>query len=147
MRNTRLTRTSCIALLSLVIIMAMEACRSSAKLPLCHRFSDSKPSNTAGIGRDLFDAAKKRHIEITVLSDNVAEFTGPKKDIKWLEDNYPFLMCDFDQSAGTLGRQEYVSCISHAKVWIRLVQSRKPEQLMLDSTIYCQNCLPNRMCN
>jgi|SRR5579863_5291476 len=130
-----------------LFILAFISCESSAKFPICRKLSDTKPSAMAGIGKDLFDVCQKRHIVITLLSENVAEFKGPVRQMKWLQENYHFLICDFDQSSGTLGAKDYVSCLSHSGTWIKIIQGSNPQRLMLDTTIYCANCLPNQMCN
>jgi hypothetical protein len=130
-----------------LFIFACISCTTCAHFPICTKLSDSKPSPMKGIGQCLFNVCQQRHITITLLSENVAEFSGPVKQMKWLQDNYHFLLCDFNQSSGTLGPRQYVSCTLHAKSWIKIIQSANPQWLMLDTTIYCANCLPNQQCN
>lgn len=116
------------------------------RFPLCEKLSDTKPSPQECIGTTLFKVCKKRHITITVLSSNIAEFKGPRMQMKWLQDNYHILLCDFDQVTTILGADEYTRCISHSKEWLKIVQSKNLDNLMLDGTLYCPVCLPNKIC-
>lgn len=133
--------------LTIVALFSLLAACSVKKFPLCCRLAKTKPSPQECIGKNLYEACKKRHIKIEVLSSDIAEFKGPKRQMKWLQDNYHILVCDFDQDTTTLGKDEYTSCISHAKEWIKIVQSKKLENLMQDGTLYCPNCLTNQMCH
>jgi hypothetical protein len=130
----------------LICLIGLLSCTKSL-FPLCPRLSDTKPSNQNGISKTLFDICKERKIKITILSTNIAEFSGPYKQMKWLQDNYHILICDFDQDTSILGRTEYTNCLSKSQDWIKIIQSTNPGNLMLDGSLYCPTCVPNQFCH
>jgi hypothetical protein len=120
---------------------------SKRLFPLCPKLSNTKPSEKIGVGKTIFDVCNERKIKITILSTNIAEFSGSTKDIKWLQENYHILICDFDQEKSLLGRTEYTNCLAKSEEWIKLIQNKKIDELMLDGTLYCPTCVPNQFCN
>jgi hypothetical protein len=117
------------------------------KFPLCCRLAKTKPSAQECVGKNLYEICNKKGIKITVLSSNIAEFKGTKRQMRWLQNNYHILLCDFNQDTTIFGKDDYITCISHAKEWIKIIQGKKLENLMQEGTNYCPVCLPNQMCH
>jgi hypothetical protein len=120
--------------------------------PLCPVLARTKPAPDPdkiyyqNVGASLYNGCKKHHIRITVLSENVAEFSGTKRHLKWLQDNYHILLCDFDELSDKNAENDYISCAAHVKEWIKIIQSGKMDDLMNNSSKYCINCLPAGNC-
>ncbi len=124
-------------LISTTIIIT--SCRTS-KFPICTKLSNTKPSSVEGISSTLLKVCNERNISITVLSSTIVELRGSVRQMKWIQNNYHILVCDFDQTKVSLDESTYISCMSHAKDWIKIVQSSRPDTLMIDQTKYCPNC-------
>lgn len=123
----------------LIISLTLFSCKTS-KFPICSKLTNTKPSNIEGINSTLLKVCQERNIKITVLSSTMIELRGSIKQMKWLQNNYHILMCDFDQSKIALDESTYTSCISHAHQWIKIVQENTPDILMTDQTKYCAIC-------
>lgn len=123
----------------IITICIFCSCRTS-KFPVCAKLSNTKPSSIEGVSSTLLKICTDRNISITVLSSTVIELKGSIKQMKWLQNNYHILMCDFDQTKVALDESTYISCMSNAKDWIKIVQSNRPDTLMIDQTKYCPNC-------
>lgn len=126
----------------LLLILLMQGCLS-VNLPVCTSLSKGNPSTLPGIGKKLFLVCEERNIKITVLSSTITQFEGSRKQIKWLQQNYPILLCDFNQDAVIMDEQVYTTCMANAKKWIAIVQGPNPEKLMLASTHYASVCVQN----
>jgi len=138
---SKIGQLSCFILITLVL-----SCKT-AKFPIYKKLSDTKPSSIAGIGKTLFDECQKRHIQITILSTNIAEFKGSLRQMRWLQKNYHILICDFDQDTSLLGAPDYTQCITYSEYWIKVIQSGNPQLLMpTDSDSYCHTCMVNKVC-
>lgn len=125
--------------LFVVVVVLLYSCRT-AKFPVCTKLSDTKPSSIEGVSTTLLRVCNEHHISITVLSSTIIELRGSIKQMKWLQENYHILMCDFDQSEVSLDESTFTSCMSNAKDWIKIVQSNRPDTLMIDQTKFCANC-------
>jgi len=131
--------------LSLILLLFLASCKTGY-FPLCPRLAATHPGEN-DIGARLLEACKKHHIKITVLSSNVAEFKGNRKQLQWLRRNYAVLLCDFNESDNSLDALVYTSCLDHANNWIKIVQEKRFQDLMRDGTIYCPVCMPNQNCH
>lgn len=88
----------------------------------------------------MYDICQERHIKITVLSSTTVELRANCKQIKWLQDNYFIILCDFNQYSIAHDERIYSDCMNKAKEWIKIVQGKNPETLMLNGTTYCAVC-------
>ena len=134
-----------ISYLYLVVAFTSFGC-CSERLPLCLTMSRTKPSVQPNIGETLYEVCKAKHITITVLSSSVAEFRGSRKNMKWLQDNYRILLCDFNEESTSVGGNEAMKCLSHASLWMQIVKSGKLEELMQRNAKYCTDCVPSKVC-
>jgi hypothetical protein len=123
----------------LITTIIFTSCKTS-KFPVCTKLSNTKQSNIEGISTTLLKVCNERKISITVLSSTIIELRGSIRQMKWLQNNYHILMCDFDQTKISLDESTYTSCMSNAKDWIKIVQTNRPDSLMIDRTIFCPNC-------
>lgn len=130
-----------------VLFFVTSGCTRSAVLPLCERLAQTKPSALGGVGETLYAVCAQRGISISVLSSTAAEFSGPKRQLLWLQDNYHLLVCDFNLRDSSIPRAAYTSCQTHSRQWVALLRAGQPEKLMLDGTDFCDVCRPVRMCH
>jgi len=116
---------------------------ATVRLPLCPAIAEaSYQSGGRGkiINMYVSQSAVERNVVIRPLSSFAADFTGGYPDIKWLSNNYPFILCAFDARQVVHDRDVYISCMQHSPSWIAIVQSSKPEDLMLRETLFRENC-------
>lgn len=111
-------------------------------MPLCPAIAERSYSEGRGklINRFAVEAIELRSIEVIALSSYIAEFSGFTTNIDWLEKNYQYMVCGFDPRQITDDREAYISCMRHAPTWIRVVQSRAPEELLHNETYFRENC-------
>jgi hypothetical protein len=126
-------------LIIISIFTSLASCHST-KLPLCPKLSTTNPSPVTGISKTLYDICNKRNIKVTVLSSTVAEFNGPRRQLKWLVSNYSIILCDFNQQTVVNDKAYYDGCMTNSINWIKIVQGNRLDTLMLNSTNYCINC-------
>lgn len=119
----------------ILFILIFTSCQT-VKLPLCKSLSDTKPSAIDCISKTLDGICSKKNIEYTVLSSTIAEFKGSKKQIKWLIENYPIIICDFEHDSVDNDRRVYRTCMTKAEDWIKLIRDNKEEDLMNEETSY-----------
>lgn len=122
-------------LIIILLIVTVSSC-STIQLPLCASLAKTKPSQKEGISKTLFQICQEKNIEVTVLSSTVAEFKGSSKNIKWLLNNYPIIICDFDQESIAQDERTYRTCMINSEKWIKIMLNGKPEDLMLDESEY-----------
>lgn len=131
-------------ILTLLFIIAVAGCTTTAKLPLCPAIAkNSYPNGTEihPVNKYTVDVMEKKDISAILLSEFTAEFSGYYSDIKWLEDNYSFLVCGFKPELELHPKATYISCMQHAVEWLKIVQSDEPELLMIDQTKFKANCV------
>jgi hypothetical protein len=115
-----------------VLTLGFFSC-TTAKFPVCTKLSNQKPSSIPGVNQTLFKILQDRHLSVTTLSSTVIEIQGTKRQMKWLQKNYPFILCDFDQKKEAMDNSVYTSCMSNAREWIKVVQGKRPDTLMSPS--------------
>ena len=116
---------------------------TDARFPLCPAIAQASyapNTKTSFINKYILDQASDRHVEIRPLSEYAAEFVGPYDQISWFDANYKFMLCAFDPKQVVLDRDTYISCMSHADGWVRIVRSSHPENLLLTQTKFRENC-------
>jgi hypothetical protein len=123
-------------------------CSQRVRLPLCHAVAQKSLAPGVPVPADMVvnaylkDEAAKREIQINVLSPVAAELSGRKGRVHRIEQNYPLLLCAFfDPSAPVEYSQIYTSCVQSTPDWIQIVQSQKPEDLLLPKTHYASVCV------
>ena len=129
--------------LAIVVSAWLPAGCVATKLPLCPQVAQlSYPRGAApsDVNRFVSDRARERRVRVTPLSTFVAEFRGYVGDVRWLERNYRTLLCAFDSSQVVDDGRLYGACMSNASGWIAVVQSARPEYLMLDKTFFKDTC-------
>lgn len=127
-------------LVKMIILISLLSSCVTAKFPLCPKLSKTDPSSITYVNKKLFDICKARKISITVLSPTIVELKASYKQIKWLQNNYHIILCEFDQTKIPNDSQVYTTCMLNARNWIKIVQGRNPGILMLDSTHFCSVC-------
>jgi hypothetical protein len=123
----------------------LSAC-ASVNLPLCPRVaalssaSDSPPVLTPN--RFILEAAKRKDIEVTVITPFVAQYKGSWTSLTWIESNYPALVCAFDPRAVIDPTSLHTSCTRHAPEWIAIVKAGTLDDLFLDPFLFKAICYP-----
>lgn len=125
-------------------VFLLAGCDATKKLPLCQSIAE-KSFDTFQEGqllnRFLSESVAARKIEVEVLSPFMALYSGPEKDIKWLEENYGELVCGFNPRLDSLGGPTYTTCIRHVPNWITAVNSDEPQALFNSKYFYQSSCL------
>jgi hypothetical protein len=104
--------------------------------------SYSDPSvPSAVINRFAAEQAQLRKITIRTLSPFTAEISGKKSQVNWFVKNYHFMACAFDRAQVIDDENVYMTCLENAPSWIDIVQSGRPEDLMLDGTHFVGICV------
>jgi hypothetical protein len=92
----------------------------------------------------LAQQAGKEDIKLNVLSPVAVEVSGRKRKVVRLERNYPFLLCAFyGQADSTDYAKTYTTCMQSAPAWEQIIQSSKPDNLILPATNYAYSCIQN----
>lgn len=131
--------------LSASALLALLSCGgcATARLPLCPAIAArSYPPNAEASDVNWYtkQQAQRLRISISPVSAFAADFRGKVGSVRWLQRNYRFMLCAFDPRQELNDRSQYLSCMSHAKVWIDRTQSEKPEHLMLEEVMFHENC-------
>lgn len=127
----------------LTLAMTLANC-ATARLPLCPKLaalSYQNPKPDTVVSRYLSERAKERHVKISVLSPFAAVLSGSVGSIAWFQRNYPLMLCEFDPSQLVNDENVYLSCMSHAQEWMKILQSNQPEDLMVNETHYAASCV------
>lgn len=123
-----------------IFALTLSSCTTTKLFPLCPKLGKTKPSSIPGVSKTMYDICQSRNIKITVLSSTTVELQASSKQMKWLQNNYFIILCDFDQHSVLIDEKVYSGCMNKAKEWIKIVQGKNPETLMLDGTTYCDVC-------
>ena len=129
--------------LSLTFAASMLAGCATTVLPLCPRVAQLSYPTGSGqndVNRFVHERATEKGIKINALSTFAAAFSGYLYNVRWLEKNYPTLLCAFESGQVVDAQTVYLACMSNAPRWIAPVQSEHPENLMLDDTHFKENC-------
>jgi hypothetical protein len=125
---------------------ALSGC-ATVMLPLCPSIAKNSYEHqdaSKALNKFAVDLAEKRSISITQLSWFQASFSGLWPDIRWYEENYPYVLCAFDPKLQLIYKREtYVSCMRHARNWIETAQSKEPQNLMSPDSMYYEDCVSN----
>jgi hypothetical protein len=123
-------------------------CTQTIRMPLCHAVAQRSLAPGAPVPTDMVvnaylkQEASNKGVEIDVLSPVAAEFSGRKGRVRRIQQNYPLLLCAFfDSGAPVEYSQIYSTCIQSAPGWIQIIQSQKPEDLLLPRTNYASVCV------
>lgn len=130
-----------VATTMVIVLSSCAGCIRTVYFPICTSLSKTKPSAIPGIGKSLFDVCTEKGIHITILSSTIAEFSGPKSAMRWLQKNYHILICDFDQSAVAKDESMYTTCMANSEKWIQIVQGARPQDLMNSAYSYPAVCV------
>jgi len=115
------------------------------KLPLCPKLAQlsyTPPSTTAVVNKYLTDAVQGKDITLTPLSPFAVELRGEQHDVESITRNYGFFLCAFDPKQIPNVDAVYQQCMANAATWTTIVQSDKPDELMLSNTHYVGVCVP-----
>jgi hypothetical protein len=127
---------------SLLSALLLSGC-ASTRLPLCPSIAaKSYPAGHSSSDVNWYtrEQATRLGISISPVSAFAADFRGADWDVRWLQRNYPFMLCAFDPRQEVNVRSTYISCMRHAEEWIRRTQSKVPEDLMLEGVMFHENC-------
>lgn len=116
---------------------------ASARLPLCEDLARTTyDSSVEGneVSKYTRKVAEHRHLDLTVLSPFVMIVTGEQWKVERFQAEYPFMVCGFAPEHVTIPHDTYLRCMDHVAQWITIVQSDKPEDLMLQGTEYEPVC-------
>lgn len=131
-----------------IFLVFCSGCVAATRLPLCPKLAElSYPTLEEGrgqlLGRFVKVEAANRHVSVSPLSYFVAEFRGPRKEIKWLRRNYDILLTQFNPRLITEDEDVFTSAQHHVKSWMQLVDSGRYEDLMLEESAFCPVCCTN----
>lgn len=129
-------------LLATAICALLSGC--TIKLPLCPTVANvSYPEDTpvSSVNWFVLESSKKRNLSIEELSEFVAIFSGSPRSIRWLEENYPSMLCAFKYRRVVDDEGLYTRCIRKAGIWIDIVKDERFEELMLRETDYAATCI------
>jgi hypothetical protein len=125
--------------------LALTGC-ASARLPLCPKIAavsfQGGARTGAVVNNYLAAQGNERNVKISPISAFAATFHGSVFSIAWFQGNYAFMLCAFDPKQVVNYEAVYLSCMSHAPEWVKIVQSSKPEDLMVTQTHYADVCIP-----
>lgn len=116
---------------------------ASAHLPLCPdlaRTTYSAPYSNSVISSYTLTVAKERQIDLEILSPFVMRASGSVWAINRFTADYRFLACGFAPEHVTVPHETYLRCMDHVQQWMTIIKSDKPEDLMLQETIYEPVC-------
>jgi hypothetical protein len=120
---------------------------ASVRLPLCQdlaRTTYNKPVEGNEVSRYTRDVAERWRLDLTLLSPFAMRVTGDVWNVNRFQAEYPFLVCGFDPVHVLIPHDTYLRCMQHAPDWIVIVQSDKPENLMVTQTLYEATCASGR---
>lgn len=137
-------RTSGAVVASLFFCFPFFSRHTTVRVPLCPKlaavsYTPAQPD--AIVNKFMAEQAQLRKITIKPLSPFVAEVSGKKSQIKWFVNNYQFMACAFDREQVIADETTYTTCTQYAPSWIDIVQSEKPEDLMLEGTHFVGVCV------
>ena len=134
--------------LLLLYCCVFSGCVRRVTMPLCpavalKSFAPGIPAAPGTVvNAFLTQQTTKDEINLNVLSPVAAEFSGKKRDVVHLEQRYPLLLCAFyDPGAPIDYAQVYTTCMQSVPVWTQILQSGKPEDLLLPKTKYADVCV------
>ncbi|MGV1957777.1 hypothetical protein ACQZ5G_14820 [Agrobacterium sp. 22-214-1] len=125
-------------------IATIAGCTSAEKFPLCPAIAANSYAVRAPdeiINSYVRQQAKDRGLTISPISSFAAEISGPAHELKWMKDNYKHMLCAFNPKVEIDDRATYLSCMSHADEWVRIVQSEHSETLLVSQTLFKENCV------
>jgi hypothetical protein len=135
-------------LYSLLCCCMLCGCMRRVTMPLCAAVALKSyapgvpPAPGTVVNAFLAQQATKGDVKLNVLSPVAVELAGRKRDVRRLEQNYRFFLCAFyDPRAPTDYAQIYTTCLKSAPMWTQIVQSSKPEDLLLPRTNYANVCV------
>lgn len=117
-------------------------------MPLCAAVAlksyapGAPPAPGTVVNAFLTQQATKEDVELNILSPVAVELSGRKWKVKRLEQKYPFFLCAFYDPAAPIDyAQIYTTCMQSTQNWAQIVQSSKPEDLLLPRTNYANVCV------
>lgn len=128
----------------LMALMAVSGC-ATVHLPLCPRISAlsyPRGSETQTLNRFVSAALKEQEVNAFVISPFLAQYSGGWNSVKWLEQNYPALLCAFDPLNVIDPKAVHTACVKNAPHWMQIVKENRLDDLFLDETIYKASCYP-----
>lgn len=135
-------------LFSLICCCMLCGCMKRVTMPLCPAVAlksyapGASPAPGALVNEFLARQATQEGVKLNVLSPVAVELSGRKRKVERMEQKYPFFLCAFyDPGAPTDYAQIYTTCMQSAPDWVQIVQSRKPEDLLLPRTNYADVCV------
>lgn len=126
---------------AVLAVLLLAGC-TTIRFPLCPAIAEASYETGRGrtINRFVLQEAETRRVEIRPLSTFAADFSGFSPSVTWLSKNYPAMLCAFDPRKVVNDRETYISCMTHAPEWMRIVRSDHPESLMYFETKFRENC-------
>ncbi|UCR85154.1 hypothetical protein [Pseudomonas chlororaphis] len=94
------------------------------------------------VNKYLIEAIRDRNISVVNVGPFEAEYQGGWSEIRWLEENYPALLCAFNPSRVIDPRAVHVACMDRAPGWISVVKNGWQDNLFLDEYGYKSSCYP-----
>ena len=127
-----------------VAVAVLSGCTSSIQVPLCGDLARTTyrtvPVESSEISSYTRSVAADLNLKLEILSPFVMRVSGLDSRVAKFMEDYPTMLCGFDPVQVTVPHDTYLSCTSHAKKWIDVVQAGKPEDLMLQNMIYEPIC-------
>ena len=126
----------------LLATAGLQGC-ASEKYPLCPAIAEqSVPGGKRGqiINAYIIDNANRRNVKVEMLSEYEAIFTGLSTDLRWFRENYPAMLCAFDPRQNLSNKETCMTCTKYTPLWIELIRSNHPENLMADGTKFWPSC-------
>ena len=127
-----------------VFATILSGCTSSVQVPLCGDLARTTyrnvPVENSEISSYTRSVANDLKLKLEILSPFVMRVSGIDSNLTKFMEDYPVMLCGFDPVKVTVPHNTYLSCTSHAKKWISVVQSGSSQDLMLQDMIYEPLC-------
>jgi hypothetical protein len=135
-------------LFSLLCCCMLCGCVKRVTMPLCPAVAlksyapGATPTPGTVVNEFLARQATQEDVKLNVLSPVAVELSGRKQKVERIEQRYPFFLCAFyDPGAPTDYAEIYTTCMQSVPDWVQIVQSRKPDDLLLPRTNYANVCV------
>lgn len=133
-----------------VVLVVLSSCLisgcSTVSLPLCPRIAELSYEETdaskSEMNKYLAEAVRARNISVMNVGPFEAEYQGSWREIRWLEQNYPALLCAFSPSRVIDPTAVHTACMDRAPGWISVVKGGRIDNLFLDDYGYKSSCYP-----
>ena len=128
--------------------LLVTAC-TTIRVPLCPdiaKVSYGQGEQVSDVNRYAVIGANRTGVAIAPLSSFTAEASGFFANVNTFNQDYKFMVCAFepDRVLSSDTSDIYINCMSKADNWATIVNSNKPEDLMLEESLFRPTCAAGR---